>query len=113
MSRAEFTAKTKRYALNRCAGKCQSCGVPLTPATGVEFHHDLECTYGGNNDISNCVVLCGNCHSNITIARVSVIAKSNRVRAKHLGLRNRRSSFATNKDGQYKRTFYSGTVRRA
>lgn len=63
-------------------------------------------------ELQNCIVLCRACHSTITRQRAAVIAKSNRVRAKHLGLRrSERPSFATNKDGPFKKRM-NGTVER-
>lgn len=112
MSRAEFTKATKTEAFYRCGGKCQSCGTILAYGN-IEFHHDKECAFGGSNHLRNCVVLCRNCHCAITNHRLPVIAKSNRQRAKHLGLRSRRSSFQTNRDGPYKAKIGGGVVRRA
>lgn len=92
MTRAEFTKRTKAKAFNRSGGKCQSCGVKLAYGN-IEFHHDRECTFGGDGNLGNCVVLCRNCHRDITNHRVPVIAKSNRQRAAHIGLRSRRQGF--------------------
>ena len=84
--RREFTKATKLMAWTRCGGKCESCGIKL----GVgkhEFHHNDGCTFGGGNESRNCVVLCVGCHRNITSAQAPVIAKSNRQRNKHIGIK--------------------------
>ena len=111
MNRPEFTRKTKADAFTRCGGKCQRCGVKLSYGN-IEFHHDKECTFGGTADIGNCVVVCVPCHGLITGQRAAVIAKSNRQRAAHLGLRNHRRGFATNRDGTHKRKMDGTVVRR-
>jgi len=86
MSRAEFTKATKLAAFKRANGHCEVCTGKLF-AGHFDYHHDKECAFDGSNDLSNCVVACDNCHSKITKRRASVIAKSNRVRAAHLGIK--------------------------
>lgn len=88
--RQEFTKRTKLDAFARSGGKCEGCGAKL--ATGrIEYHHDKECTYGGTRELVNCVVLCRGCHDAITRRRIRDIAKSNRVRARHLGIKQESS----------------------
>ena len=111
MSRQEFSKSTKINAFVAARGKCQNCGIQLR-STNVEFHHDKECTFGGDARLENCVPLCKNCHSAITKRQAAVIAKSNRTRSKHLGLKPRRSSFATNRDSPWKRKMDGTIVRR-
>lgn len=86
--RREFTKKTKLLAWTRCHGRCEGCGIKL----GIgkhEFHHDKECTFGGDADLCNCVVLCLGCHRSITSSQAKVVAKSNMQRDKHLGIRHK------------------------
>lgn len=84
--RQEFTKATKLDAFTRSGGRCQCCTAKLF-AGNIDYHHDTECTYGGGNDIGNCIVLCRACHSAITRKRAAVIAKSNRIRSKHIGIK--------------------------
>jgi hypothetical protein len=56
-------------------------------------------------------VVCKTCHRAITGKRSPVIAKSNRQRAAHIGAQAQRSSFATNRDGPFKKRM-NGTVER-
>ena len=109
--RSEFSKSVRLKAFIAARGKCQDCGIPLR-STNVEFHHDKECTFGGNAQLENCVPLCKNCHGAITKRQAPVIAKSNRIRAKHLGIR-KRSSFATNRDGAFKKKMDGSVVRRS
>lgn len=110
--RQEFSKATKLLAFHNCRGRCQQCDAKLSTGN-VEFHHDVECTMGGSAEIGNCVVLCRTCHSAITRQRATIIAKSNRVRANHLGIKRKRLSFQTNRDGKYKRKMDGSVVLRA
>jgi 5-methylcytosine-specific restriction protein A len=90
--RNEFSKRTKLEAWQRAKGRCEECGVKLS-TTNVEFHHAKPCTFdddGGDNSVSNVVVLCRLHHRLITDEQVPIIAKSNRQRAKHLGITNSR-----------------------
>lgn len=111
MTRAEFSKATRLAAWQACGGRCQSCTAKLFTGN-IEYHHDTECTFGGNADLQNCVVLCRTCHSAITRSRAKVIAKSNRVRARHLGIQQSRQSFPTNRDGPFKKRMDGSVVRR-
>lgn len=84
--RQEFSKATKLDAWTRSGGRCQCCTAKLFPGN-IEYHHGVECTYDGGNSTSNCIVLCRACHSAITRKRAADIAKSNRVRAAHLGIK--------------------------
>ncbi len=86
MSRKEFTNATRLKAYLRAGGYCQWCSAKL----GVgkhEFHHDKECTFGGDSNLSNCIVLCISCHREVTGKQAAVVAKSNRQRNKDLGIK--------------------------
>lgn len=86
--RQEFTKRVKLDAWERCGGRCEgNCGGAKLYPGKYEFHHDTECTFGGQATADNCLVLCIACHSAITRKRASVIAKSNRVRERHLGIK--------------------------
>jgi 5-methylcytosine-specific restriction enzyme A len=85
-TRREFSKRTKLDAFARSGGRCQGCMARLYPGK-YEFHHQTECTFGGKASLENAVVLCVACHAAITRKRAAVIAKSNRVREKHLGIR--------------------------
>lgn len=86
--RAEFTKATKFAAFQRANGRCENpdCGTRLYVGK-FEYHHDRECAFGGAADLDNCVVLCVGCHRAITNKQASVIAKTTRVRNRHIGIR--------------------------
>jgi 5-methylcytosine-specific restriction endonuclease McrA len=110
--RREFSTKTKLKAFAACGGLCQRCSAKLSVGN-IESHHDRECTMGGDRNPENCVALCKSCHAAITGTRAAVIAKSNRVRNKHIGAARRsRHPMPGSKDTNLKRTFRHGTVKR-
>ncbi len=90
--RAEFSKRTKVIVWNRAAGQCERCTAKLYPGKyEYEYHHVLEATFSGDPTPQNCQLLCVACHEEITADRAPVIAKSNRVRDKHIGIRKPRS----------------------
>lgn len=94
MSRQEFTEKTKAQAFLNCKGLCQGCGVKLTSATGIQYDHSTACGIGGDNSLSNCSVLCRNCHGAKTCRDdVPRIAKAKRNHRKAIGIRKQTTSF--------------------
>lgn len=72
LPRREFTAKTKRLALERSEGLCEAsgpfynrqwddrCGAKLTK---VEYDHFILASEGGDNSLDNCRAVCPSCHS--------------------------------------------------
>ncbi len=63
-NRRGFGDKIKIEALDYQEMMCGGCGqdVSQLALNEVEAHHILPHSYGGSTDISNCVVLCKNCH---------------------------------------------------
>lgn len=67
-----FSEDTKRAALARSGGRCECsrtehrhysrCSSPVTMAT-AEFHHVTAQAVGGGDGLSNCEVLCHDCHA--------------------------------------------------
>lgn len=110
MSRAEFSKSVKLQAWQRSNGQCEQCTARLYPGK-TEYHHGKECTFGGEAALENCVVLCGACHSEITRERAGVIAKSTRIRNRHIGIK-RPSRFPGSKDSGLKKKLNGEVVRR-
>ena len=93
MSRREFPAKVKAKAFERAGGHCEKCTAYLTVG---KFHYDhvLPDALGGEPTLSNCEVLCTNCHGAKTAKEdVPRIAKTRRTRAKHIGATKKKSAF--------------------
>ena len=73
MEREEFSNDTKKEALKRQHNKCASCGKEISDLGKegqinhrfgeiVHAHHMRHCQHGGDNKLSNCVILCQSCH---------------------------------------------------
>jgi len=63
----DFSARTKRAAIERQGGVCAFCGVPLkTPWTEGDYtghaHHLRPLLHGGDRSLDNCVYLCRDHH---------------------------------------------------
>lgn len=58
--RREFSKKTKAAAWERAGGICEADGCD---APGEEYDHIKECWEGGDNSLSNCMLLCWSCHN--------------------------------------------------
>ncbi len=69
----EFSASTKREALERQGYRCASCGTPISglrssdAAThafgeGAQAHHLVHVKHFGSDRVDNCVILCTSCH---------------------------------------------------
>ena len=88
--RTKFPRSTKaREAFaNERGWTCEcGCGGAIIPGvTAFEIHHVLPREFGGGDEWENLSLLIAKCHrSEQTPRDIKAIAKSNRVRAKHLG----------------------------
>lgn len=84
MARQEFPAKVKALAFERAGGHCEGCTARLTVG---KFHYDhvIPDALGGEPILSNCAVLCTNCHGAKTAkGDVPRIAKAVRTNRKHI-----------------------------
>ena len=66
-----FSEGVKRKAFNRAKGRCEGCGKLLSydnheegQRGAWEAHHKKAIKDGGDNTLSNCKVLCLDCHKN-------------------------------------------------
>jgi 5-methylcytosine-specific restriction enzyme A len=60
-----FSYETKQQALQRAGYKCEKCGKSLTMAS-AEAHHKTSVAAGGSDSLSNCQILCHDCHVGTT-----------------------------------------------
>lgn len=92
--RLEFTRATKEAGLERCKGKCEVCGMEFR-GERAEFHHALEASLGGDNSLSNLVVLHKRCHALITAKHsIPFIAKADRISRKSKGITRSKTRWA-------------------
>ena len=98
--RLEFSAQTRRDAFARSGGVCEchripwlkvKCARPLS-AGNIFYEHIKPCEIGGGNDLDNCAVLTKTCWRIKTDSYDrKVIAKSNHVRDRAIGIRRHAS----------------------
>lgn len=95
MTRAEFSNATKVKAFRRAEGccQCQLCGCRQSLHGKVaHYDHINPETFSHDASLGNCQVLCVNCHDHKTNKQDKpAIAKSNRIRVRHAGIRKPRS----------------------
>ena len=91
MKRVEFSKRVKLEAFQRSGGRCEICTGKLS--TGhIEYDHVIPLALGGSSDINNICCTCRSCHDLKTFGKdIPAVAKSNRIRAKHLGIRRHSS----------------------
>lgn len=88
--RREFPKRVKLERWQHANGKCEGCGVRLRPSVGFRYDHHIPDALGGEPVFENCKLLCTNCHGAKTGTRdIPAIAKSNRVRNRHIGIKKR------------------------
>ena len=112
MRRIEFSAKVKVAAFERSGGKCDGCGVRLSPGK-MAYDHGIPAMMGGEATLENCVVLCSACHGVKTTARdIPDIAKAKRRQGNFVGARKKRRPMPGSRNSEWKSTFNRGWVRR-
>lgn len=90
--RREFPAKVKVAAFERAKGRCEKCTAVIRH--GAEYDHRIADGIGGEPTLENCQVLCKTCHGLKTATEdIPKVAKSKRVRAKHINARDKRGGF--------------------
>lgn len=81
----EFSTKVRVAAFQRAGGRCEKCKVRLVPGK-TEYDHVIPQEFDGPSTLENCQVICSACHDAKTFKQdIPAIAKSNRIRAKHIG----------------------------
>ena len=113
MPRKEFSKKVRVAAFQRSGGRCEACTARLGPGN-VEYDHRIPAAFDGPPTLENCVVLCKSCHRGKTSTQdVPTIAKSNRIRAKHIGAKARNGRpLPGSKDSPWKAKIGGGWERR-
>lgn len=109
--RKEFTTKTKALAFQRSNGRCEECGARLSVGN---YHYDHKNPDGltGNNDLSNCAVVCIVCHREKTRDDVGRIAKAKRQEARHIGAKKSRNPLPGSRLSRWKKKLTGEVIRR-
>lgn len=81
--------RVKLRVLDRQSDCCAECGRRFGPTCPPEFDHERALVNGGENRERNMQALCPFCHKPKTASDVAEKAKVARVRAKHLGLKDK------------------------
>jgi 5-methylcytosine-specific restriction protein A len=119
--RREFSAPTKRAALERSEGRCEGVGVlyGLKPRLrcnaplnrGKIFDHVTADALGGEPTLENCLVICPTCNAVKTHkGDTPRIAKMKRQRDDHLGIKSRSSRPMPGSKGSGLRRRMDGTT---
>jgi 5-methylcytosine-specific restriction enzyme A len=107
--RREFSTKVKVAAFERCGGRCEGCGVYLSPGK-FAYDHALPDWLGGEPVLSNVQVLCTPCHSEKTHAADRPrIQKTKNQHAKHIGAQKSARPLPAGRSSPWKKTL-SGKV---
>jgi 5-methylcytosine-specific restriction enzyme A len=89
--RVEFTKAVKLAAWRRAIGRCEQCGCLLAGKV-AHYDHINPVVFSEDASLANCQVLCVECHDQKTNGTDKpAIAKSNRVRVRHAGIRKERT----------------------
>lgn len=98
----------------RFDGLCQcGCGRKIQAGEQWDCDHIVALINGGSHSEGNLQPLLNEHHKAKTRQDVAIKSKTARVRAKHLGIKRKRSSFQTNRDAPFKKRFDGTVVRRA
>lgn len=107
---AAIPPRVRVRVFDRCNGRCCWCRGIIAPGTKWECDHIIALANGGEHREGNLALMCGPCHRLKTLTLdLPRKAKIARTRRKHLGIKHKRPSFATNKDGRWKKRI-DGTV---
>ena len=111
-NRREFPPRIRAAAFERCGGRCEGCGEKVMPKQ-FAYDHVLPDWLGGEPTLDNCCVLCNDCHkAKTTKSDIPMIAKTKRVRAKHIGAKVSKRPLPGSRASGWKRTFNNGWVKR-
>ncbi len=108
--RAEFSKRVKLDAWARSGERCEcyrlknpTCNREKIIGT-PEYHHIVEASVGGSNDLDNCLVMSKRCHRFLTeTVTIPEVAKSVRIYEKRAGARTSQTMPGSRKSGWKKR----------
>jgi 5-methylcytosine-specific restriction enzyme A len=114
--RRRLTRLQRTKIFDGAKGICCLCKLPILASRGERWivEHIVPLWLSGDDDESNMGPAHERCAIEKTVGEAPVKAKSDRVRARHLGIRKtkKRGGFLTNKDGPFKRKVTGELIRR-
>jgi 5-methylcytosine-specific restriction endonuclease McrA len=113
MMRRRLSTRARLELFLGAHGRCKACDRLLTPGTRWEVDHVVPLALGGADTDENLQVLCSPCHAGKTATRdIPAIAKTERIKARHLGARRARRPMPGGRNSQWKRTIDGRVVER-
>jgi len=111
-SRRNWTARQRLGVFEAHGGACHICGLKIDGTREPwDLEHIIPLALGGEDALGNLAPAHRSCHQTKTKDDVRVIAKANRVRAKHNGAR-KRSTFPGSRDSRFKKKINGEVVQR-
>lgn len=108
--RQEFPKSVKYAAWIRAGGFCEKCKTKLYYGR-YQYDHIRPSAFEGKPTADNCMVLCTSCHQSKTSKEdVPRIAKSNRQRDKHIGIKRKTSRPIPGSKASGLKKLFSGEV---
>ena len=87
--RKTFSTSFRLSLFLKRKGLCSICSLKIDAGKSWDIDHILPLALGGTNDLENLQILCRSCHRSKTAKDdVPRIAKTKRLKARHLGARS-------------------------
>jgi 5-methylcytosine-specific restriction protein A len=90
-ARVRLTVKRKAELFRDRDGICHICTGKISVGSAWEVEHEIPLAMGGADDETNWRLAHVKCHKRKTAQDLATIAKSNRVRVKHRGIKRPRT----------------------
>lgn len=105
-------ARVKDRIIARQGNRCALTGREFRPGDKIEFDHAVALWLGGENRESNLQAVIAEAHKRKSAAEMTVKAKVDRQRQKHLGLRKPKATIPGSRGSKWKRKLDGTTVER-
>lgn len=114
MTRKSITTVQRVKVFLATDGACHICGLRIdAPKQKWQVEHRVPLSMGGADNLSNMAPAHIHCHANKTSGEATVRAKTDRVRAKHLGVKRQATRpMPCSRTTNFKRRFDGSVVRR-
>jgi 5-methylcytosine-specific restriction enzyme A len=104
--------RVKLRIFEKALGRCKGCGLTIRAGTVPAYDHIIALVNGGENRERNIQLLCQPCHAPKTKADVAKKSLVYRKKAKHLGIRLRKSRPIPGSKASGLKKGFDGIVRR-